>query len=147
MTPDSELISTDWLPGPHDGAQSPVVVSFTDFRVETQDELRQVFEAGLELAKSWPIMSGAVGMWLWGKPSEMRGGSVSVWISNEDLLRFVRWPVHRAIVNAWRTRIETNAMKWEDPSFDAECAWRRAEELMRAPRIPSTASAASESAI
>jgi hypothetical protein len=31
ITPDSGLLSTDWLAGPHDGTQTPVVVGFTDF--------------------------------------------------------------------------------------------------------------------
>jgi hypothetical protein len=134
ITPGAGLFSSDWLPGPADASASPVVVSFTDFRAGTDDDLAEIFRTGIDLGQNWPIMSGAVGLWLWGKPSEMRGGSVSVWRTDDDLPRFVRWPVHAAIVKAWRTRIEVRAQRWVDASFDPELAWLRAEQHMRAPR-------------
>lgn len=135
ITPDSGLVSSDWLAGPQDGPSTPVVVSFTDFRATTDDELAEIFRTGLELGASWPIMSGAVGVWLWGKPRELRGGSVSVWKSADDLRRFVRWPVHAAIVKAWRPRIEVRSERWEDERFAADQAWLRAEHYMRLPRV------------
>lgn len=134
ITSDSGVFSTDWLPGAEDGTRSPVVVSFTDFRATTDDELAEIFRTGLDLGNSWPIMSGAVGLWLWGKPSEMRGGSLSVWQSEKDLRRFYRWPVHAAIVTAWRRRIEVRSQRWEDASFAVDQAWLRAEWYMRLPR-------------
>jgi hypothetical protein len=134
ITPATGLFSSDWLPGPEVGPDLPVVVSFTDFRANTDDELAEIFRTGLELGQNWPIMNGAVGLWLWGKPSELRGGSVSVWRTDDDLRRFVRWPVHAAIIKAWRSRIEVRAQRWADASFDPEHAWLRAEEHMRIPR-------------
>ncbi len=134
ITPGAGLFSSDWLSGPDDGTASPVVVSFTDFRATTEDDLAEIFRTGIDLGDNWPIMSGAVGLWLWGKPGELRGGSVSVWRTDADLRRFVRWPVHAAIVNTWRTRIEVRARRWTDASFDPEHAWLRAEQHMRVPR-------------
>jgi len=134
ITPGTGLSSTDWQPGPEDGTLSPVVVSFTDFRATSEQDLAEVFQTGLELAKSWPIMAGAVGLWLWAKPEELRGGSVSVWENPEDLRRFVRWPVHLAIIKSWRDRIEVLSERWDDPCFSVEEAWSRAEEHMRRPR-------------
>ena len=78
ITPGAGLISTDWLPGASDGTQSPVVVSFTDFHTDSDEDWQRVAQIGVKLAESWPIMRGAVGLWLWGKPSELRGGSVTV---------------------------------------------------------------------
>jgi hypothetical protein len=78
-TPGAGLLSTDWLPGPSDGTLAPVVVSFTDFHTDSDDDWQRVAELGMKLAESWPIMRGAVGLWLWGKPAEWRGGSLSVW--------------------------------------------------------------------
>lgn len=134
ITPGTGLMSADWLPGPEDGSEGPVVVGFTDFRAATEDDLAEIFRTGIDLGQSWPIMSGAVGLWLWGKPSELRGGSVSVWRTDADLRRFVRWPVHAAIIQTWRTRIEVRAQRWSDAIFDAGHAWLRAEQHMRVPR-------------
>jgi hypothetical protein len=76
ITPGGGLFSTDWLPGPSDGVQSPVVVSFTDFHSNSDEDWQQIAQLGMKLAESWPIMRGAVGLWLWGKPAEWRGGSL-----------------------------------------------------------------------
>lgn len=93
ITPGSGLVSTDWLPGPSDGTLSPVVVSYTDFHSNSGQDFEQIAALGMKLAQSWPIMRGAVGVWLWAKPAEWRGGSVSVWNSKADMRRFIRWPV------------------------------------------------------
>ena len=82
ITPGTGLLSTDWLPGPSDGTQSPVVVSFIDFHSDSDEDLRQIAELGMKLAESWPIMRGAVGLWLWLKPAECRGGLLSIWAAS-----------------------------------------------------------------
>jgi hypothetical protein len=134
ITPGTAVFSSDWIPGPEDSTESSVVVSFTDFRASVDEDLAEIYRTGIDLAQNWPIMNGAVGLWLWGKPGEMRGGSVSVWRTDHDLRRFVRWPVHTAIVKAWRPRIEIEAERWADPGFVPEHAWLRAERYMRLPR-------------
>jgi hypothetical protein len=87
ITPGSGLLSTDWLAGPSQGTQSAVVVSFTDFHSTSDEDWQQIAQLGTKLAGSWPIMRGAVGLWLWGKPAEWRGGSLSIWDSHADLRR------------------------------------------------------------
>jgi len=134
ITPHSGLISTDWLPGPRNETRSPVIVSFTDFRANTDDELAEIARTGLDLGKTWPVMSGAVGLWLWANPAQRRGGSISVWLGRTDLERFFLWDVHQAIVGSWRDRIEVCAQSWEDERLDADQAWLRAEKYMLAPR-------------
>jgi hypothetical protein len=138
ITPGSELLSTDWLPGPEDGTDSAVVVSFTDFWAATDEDLGQIIRTGLHLSKRWPTMRGAVGLWLWGKPNELRGGSLAVWTSAADLRRFIHSAAHLAIVDKWRPRIEVRSERWEDPSFNAEEAWTRAERYMRRVRESQT---------
>jgi hypothetical protein len=134
ITAGAGLASTDWLPGPCADSGGPVIVSFTDFRTRSEEDLHAVFETGLSLSESWPIMHGAVGLWLWGKPGEFRGGAVSVWASREDLRRFTRWPVHLEIVKRWSRRMEVLTETWSDEQFDPHRAWSRAEEKMRASR-------------
>jgi hypothetical protein len=134
ITPGGGLLSTDWLPGPSAGTQSPVVVSFTDFHSHSDEDWQQIAQLGMKLADSWPIMGGAVGLWLWGKPAERRGGSLSIWDSTADLHRFIRWPVHVAIMKSWRGRIRVQSASWDDDRFGPAQAWLRAEAHMRAPR-------------
>jgi hypothetical protein len=146
ITPDSGLVSTDWLPGPLSGTTAPVIVSFTDFGAHSREDSEAIIQTGLGLAESWPIMHGAVGLWLWAKPGELRGGSLSVWSLRDELRNFIRWPVHVAIMKEWRGRIEVHAETWEDQRFGAIEAWSRAEKLMRAPRelaVDATAQASS----
>lgn len=131
ITPGAGLISTAWLPGASDATRSPVVVSFTDFHAESEQDWQQIAELGMKLAESWPIMHGAVGLWLWGKPAEWRGGSLSVWDSGTDLRRFIRWPVHAEIMKTWRGRVRVESASWADERFVPTLAWRRAEERMR----------------
>jgi hypothetical protein len=134
ITPGSGVLSTDWLPGPSDGTESPVVVSFTDFHADSDKDWEQISELGMKLAESWPIMRGAVGLWLWGKPAECRGGSLSIWDSRADLGRFIRWPVHVAIMKNWRGRIRVQSASWNDERFVSAQIWLRAEEHMRVAR-------------
>jgi hypothetical protein len=130
----SGLFSTDWLSGPSDGTHSTVVVSFTDFPADSENDWQQIAELGMQLAGSWLIMRGAVGRWLWGKPGEWRGGSLSVWDSRADLRRFIRWQVYVAIMKNWRGRIRVQSASWDDERFAPARVWLRAEEHMRAPR-------------
>lgn len=134
ITPESGIVSLPWQPGPHERTQAPVVVSFTDFRAASEADLHAIVQTGTALGDNWPIMTGAVGLWLWSKPAELRGGSLSVWLAQEDLKRFIRWPVHTEIMRAWRDRIEVLSDSWEDARFVPEVAWSRAEVHMRRPR-------------
>jgi heme-degrading monooxygenase HmoA len=147
ITPASGLVNTDWLPGPSDGTLSPVVVSYTDFHSNSGQDFEQIAALGMKLAESWPIMRGAVGVWLWAKPAEWRGGSVSVWDSKADMRRFIRWPVHTAIIEQWRGRITVFSSRWDDERFDPAAAWLRAEEHMRAARDMSGGSCVTRSAV
>lgn len=134
VTPGGGLLSTDWLPGPSDRTSAPVIVSFTDFRSDSDRDWQEIARLGMKLAESWPIMRGAVGLWLWGKPAEWRGGSLAVWEAQADLERFIRWPVHVAIMRDWRNRIGVRSNRWADERFIPTQVWRRAEPYMRAAR-------------
>lgn len=109
-----------WLPwreGPaarHDG---PVVVSLTDFTATRVRDLPGIYLAGLRLREGWYALPGAVGLWLWGRPLERRGGSLTVWASKEDLRRFVSLPAHVAIMRRYRERGTIRAYTWETDRF------------------------------
>jgi hypothetical protein len=109
-------------------------MSFIDFHADSEEDWQQIAELGMKLAESWPILRGAVGLWLWRKPAEWRGGSLSTWDSNADLRRFIRWPVHVAIMKNWRAPVRVQSASWDDQRFVLAQAWLRAEAHMRAPR-------------
>jgi hypothetical protein len=71
-------------------------------------------------------MQGAVGLWLWSLPLQQRGGSISVWLSEDDLQRFVRWPVHLAIMRENRDTGRVRAATWHAELFVAADTWAEA---------------------
>lgn len=118
-------------PGPDGRWDGAIHVSVTDFAVHRARDLPTVWMQGLRLRRAWPQMQGAVGLWLWAIPSQRRGGSVSVWRGEEDLMRFVRWPVHVAIMRENRDRGSLRSESWESPRFAPHEVWRQACDLLR----------------
>lgn len=114
-----------WTWGPAE-VGGPVLVSFTDFHLRHTGDLLRVYLAGLRLSRAWRSMSGAVGMWLWTTPLGKRSGSVSVWRSEEDLLRFVRWPRHLDLMRAYRNAGELTSTTWREAHFDVAEIWATA---------------------
>ncbi|MVU77905.1 hypothetical protein GPX89_11695 [Nocardia sp. ET3-3] len=122
-----------WNPGPHHRHAGPVFVSVTDFLAGSEEDVREIYTTGMELGRTWPVMQGAVGLWLWGRPSEFRGGSISVWESERDMRRFVRWPVHTEIVKAWRGRVGIGVDSWHAEQFEADAILTRAGDTIERP--------------
>jgi hypothetical protein len=114
-----------WTGGPAEVGGS-VFVSVTDFHLHRTGDLFRVYLAGLRLSRAWRSMNGAVGMWLWTKPLGKRSGSVSVWRSEEDLRRFVRWPRHLDLMRGYRDAGELTSTTWREPHFEATEIWARA---------------------
>jgi hypothetical protein len=122
------VLRTGWRPGPATGDR--VLVAVTDFRADRRRDLPAVARAGLDLARGWPELPGAVGMWLWALPWGGRSGSVSVWESEEALAAFVRWPPHVRVVRRFHGSGTLRGNRWWMPSFDREQVWREARELL-----------------
>ncbi|WP_330179905.1 hypothetical protein OHB26_26200 [Nocardia sp. NBC_01503] len=122
-----------WNPGPRQGISGPVFVSVTDFLVTTDAEAQRVYETGFELGRTWPVMQGAVGLWLWARPTERRGGSISVWESERDMRRFVRWPVHTDIIKTWRGRVAVGTDSWQADRFEPDAILTRAGDTIERP--------------
>ncbi|MGK8501587.1 hypothetical protein [Nocardia asiatica] len=119
-----------WRAGPrHDSADS-VFVSVTDFLAGSEEDVQEIYKTGMRLSRNWPVMHGAVGLWLWARPSELRGGSISVWETEKDMRRFVRWPVHADIMRKWRGRVGLATDSWQAARFDAQEVWARARDTI-----------------
>ena len=61
VTPGSGILSTDWLPGPSSGSQSPVVVSFTDFHSDSEEDWQQIAVLGIKLAEAGRLCAARSG--------------------------------------------------------------------------------------
>jgi hypothetical protein len=121
---------TAWMQGPAGDTAGPVVVSLTDFTAHRWRDEPGIVLSGLRLRRAWPTMQGAVGLWLWSDVRRRRSGSVSVWASEEDLRRFVRWPVHLAIVRRYRDSGSLTASTWEAERFDRSEVLREASRRL-----------------
>ena len=109
---------TPWMPGPVDPGDAPVVVSVTEFSAHHRRVLPGVAANGLRMRMGWYAMSGAVGMWLWMLPINGRGGSISVWASEEDLERFVTLPHHIEIMRRYGDRGSVRSTMWTADRFE-----------------------------
>ena len=135
-----QLTLAAWTDGSSDADDRGVLVSLTDFQLAHARDLPRVWAQGFRLWRAWPSMPGAIGLWLWAKPLSKRSGSVSVWRSEEDLLRFVRWPRHVEIMRRYRGVGELTAAKWWADHFDADEIWSAAElHLIAGDRTPAHA--------
>jgi hypothetical protein len=103
-----------------------VVVSVTEFSAHRRRELPGVAVNGLRMRMGWYAMPGAVGMWLWMMPAAGRGGSVSVWASEEALERFVTLPHHIDIMRRYGDRGTVRSTMWTADHFDRGAVLDRA---------------------
>jgi hypothetical protein len=127
---DTQLTVASWIEGPARADGRAVLVSITDFQITRARDLVRVWVQGLRLRRAWPSMPGAIGLWLWAKPLSKRSGSVSVWRSEADLLRFVRWPRHVEIMRRNRGAGELTAAKWWTERCDPSEIWVTAERRL-----------------
>jgi hypothetical protein len=117
---------TPWMPGPvgpHNGA---VVVSVTEFAADHRRDLPGVVCRGLRMRMGWYAMPGAVGLWLWALPAAAIGGSISVWVSEGDLERFVGLPHHVDIMQRYGPRSTVRSTKWHADTFEPNVIVERA---------------------
>ena len=109
---------TPWIPGPVEPRDGPVLVSVTEFAAHHRRDLPGVAFRGLHMRMGWYAMPGAVGLWLWSLPASARGGSISVWVSEDDLQRFVSLPHHVEIMQRYRTRGTVRSTTWHANTFE-----------------------------
>ena len=105
------------MPGPVDPRDAPVVVSVTEFSAHHRRDLPGVAVKGLRMRMGWYAMAGAVGMWLW-MTAAGRGGSISVWETEQDLERFITLPHHVDIMRRYGNRGTVRSTTWAADRFD-----------------------------
>ena len=117
---------TPWMAGPLARRDGPVLVSVTEFRAHHGRDLPGVLCKGLRMRLGWYAMPGAIGLWLWSLPATARGGSISVWASEDDLERFVSLPHHVAIMQRYGGRGTVRSTTWTDDTFEPPAVIERA---------------------
>ena len=120
-----------WKPGPEAATSGAVLVSRTDYVGERWRDIPRIWLDGMRLRHAWPSLQGAVGLWLWAAPDQRRSGSISVWTSEDDLMRFVRWPKHVTIMRRYRDLGSLVASSWTADSGDADAVWREGMRRLR----------------
>jgi hypothetical protein len=124
------MLRSPWTIGAADGHTGPLLVSVTEFRAHRRRDLPGICHAGYQLRRSWPQLTGAIGMWLWAEPTANRCGSVSVWQDEPALHRFISWPDHLAIVRRYRDRGRMRSTTWTADQLDHATIWRRARSFL-----------------
>ena len=119
-------VLTPWMPGPHDPADAPVMVSVTDFAAHHLHTLPTIAANGMRMRMGWYAMTGAVGLWLWSVPAAARSGSISIWASEDDLERFINLPHHVGIMARYAARGSVRSTTWTDDTFDSRAILDRA---------------------
>ncbi|ADB50711.1 hypothetical protein [Conexibacter woesei] len=110
-------------PGPVPRGDGPVIVSFTEFTARRLCDLPAIVRDGTALSRGWWAMPGAIGVILYVDPAKRRGGSLSVWESEDDLRRFVTLPRHLAIMRAYRNRVTVRSATWQMAPYRTRDAW------------------------
>jgi hypothetical protein len=128
-----------WEPGPEDGTDGPVVVSFTEFTMHSISALPGIVRSGARLRLGWYGLPGAVGLYLWADPFGRRTGSVSVWTDRRALARWVRLPLHRKIMSRYRSRGTVRSAVWENERLDLGAIRGRAKRMIAGLERPSGA--------
>jgi hypothetical protein len=107
-----------------------VVVSLTEFTAARLRDLPAIARDGTALSRGWWAMPGAIGVVLYLDVAQKRGGSLSVWETEEDLRRFVRLPRHLAIMRAYRDRVTVRAATWRMEELRLRDAWTHGRALL-----------------
>lgn len=113
--------------GPVALTDGPVVVSLTEFTARRFRDLPGIARDGIRLSRAWWAMPGAIGVTLYIDLRRRRGGSLSVWATEEDLRRFVALPRHVGIMRRYRDRVSVRAARWTTARFSAAAVWEERE--------------------
>ena len=111
-----------WVLGPEGDPQCPVLVSVTEYTPDSYRHYHAFVLDGLRLRQGWFALDGAVALALYGQPLGKRGGSLSIWTSEEAMRRFVRLPRHVEIMRRYRRLGVIRAITWEQQRCDRAAA-------------------------
>jgi hypothetical protein len=124
------MFNIPWKAGgavPHRGQ---VLIAATEARFDRRRDLPGAALAAMRLRRGWPTLDGAIALSLAADPLTRRTCSISVWQSEDHLLRFLRGTAHLAIVRRYRGRLHIRSATWTAVSFDPVRARGEAERRL-----------------
>jgi hypothetical protein len=119
-----------WIPGPAADTDGPVLVSLTDYTMDSLRSLPGIVRRGRRLGLGWYGLPGAVGMYLWADPLRRRTGSLSVWTDSDAMYRWVGLPLHVETMRRYRTRGSLRSVTWRPEQLDRSAILARATEIL-----------------
>lgn len=133
MNRDSVLdfkLRTIWKRGVAAESGGPFLVSYTEFTPQTMGDLPAIYLAAERLRRECAKLEGAVGLTIYWQLFKRRGGSVSVWQSEEALRRFVSLPFHLEIMRRYRSRGSLRAISWHAETFSLGAAFGEGQRAL-----------------
>ncbi len=110
------MMWSSWTPGPEyeQCLANPrrLFVSGTHFHAERMADMPAIVFEGWRLKRCWHDLPGAVGTWLWTDALRLRSGSLSVWLTEEDMQCFVRGQLHRRTASRHRRTGTMTSTSW-----------------------------------
>ena len=105
-------VRTPWKQGPVRAREDRLLFSYTEFAPHSVRDWPEIALSARRLRALWPHLPGAVGMTLYLQPLRLRGGSLSVWESEDALRGFVGLPLHVEIMRRFRDRGALRSFSW-----------------------------------
>jgi hypothetical protein len=121
------MLKVRWKAGAAAPEGGEILIAATEARFGRYRDLPGAAVAALRLRRSWPRLQGAIALSLAAQPLNRTTRSISVWQSEEHLLRFLRSPAHLAIVRRYRGRLSIRSATWSSASFDRSNVREEAE--------------------
>lgn len=136
------MMQLKWMPGSLANWDGPFYISTTRFTYRHLRHMPWVAWHGLRLRSGWAEVEGAVGLSISTDFFARTTYTVSVWRTQEDLRRWVRSPVHAALMRGYRPYLLNSAADgWLADSFDLRHAWKEARDRVGLPNGPLASSA------
>jgi hypothetical protein len=123
-------LRTIWKRGVAAGSGGPFLVSYTEFTPQTMRDLPAIYLAAERLRRACAELEGAVGLTIYWQLFRRRGGSVSVWESEEALRRFVSLPFHVEIMRRYGDRGSLRATTWHAEAFALRAAFDEGQRAL-----------------
>jgi hypothetical protein len=120
-------LRTGWRRGPAADSAGPYLVSYTEFTPDTLRDVPAIYRAAQRLRREIAELEGAVGATVYWQLLRGRGGSVSAWVDESALRRFVALPFHTETMRAYRTRGTLRAIDWTADSLELGAAFREGQ--------------------
>lgn len=123
-------LRTIWKRGVAAESGGPFLISYTEFTPRTMRDVPAIYLAAERLRRACAELEGAVGLTIYWQLLRRRGGSVSVWESEEALRRFVSLPFHVEIMRKYRSRGSLRAISWQADDFALRAAFDEGQRAL-----------------